>query len=626
MSPTNSANSTAHSSVSNAATPSSFAAKEFLASTTSAAGIYQMFGADGKILYVGKARNLKNRLASYFRNTGLPLKTQALVSRIATIEVTVTRTETEALLLEQNLIKALKPPFNILLRDDKSYPFIHFSAHEWPALSVRRARHQRGAGQWFGPYPSASSVRDTLQLLYKVFRLRQCDDATFSNRSRPCLQYQIKRCSAPCTKEISAADYAQDLHHAQLLLEGKSNQVTDMLASKMEAAATELKFELASHYRDQIQQLRQLQAQQNVDTGLGEADIFGLASQHGNCSISLLLIRQGRLISTRHFNFKNPLDASPSDTLSAFIAQFYLTRTSLPPAPEILLSHELTDSEVLAAALTERFCRQFRLAHKVRSHRASWIELAVTNAQQQLVSHSNADKLLAQRFSDLEQLLDVKQPLQRLECFDISHSQGEATVAAGVVFDRQGPRKQDYRRFNIQGITPGDDYAAMQQALTRRFAKVDADSQLPDLLLIDGGKGQLNIAKQLLSELGLQQILLLSIAEGSSTKNAPEKVFLATNNQEIPLAEHSPALHLIQYLRDEAHRFALTGHRAKRSKNRFTSELEGIPGIGPKRRQALLRHFGGKHALAQASIEELCQVPGINTALAQEIRATLHPN
>lgn len=602
-----------------------FDSSTFLKQATQSPGIYQMFAADGKILYVGKARNLKKRLASYFRTSGLPIKTQALVAKIHNIELTITRTETEALLLEQNLIKALKPPYNILLRDDKSYPFLHFSDHAWPALTIKRARHQRGAGQWFGPYPSASSVRDTLQLLYRVFQLRQCDDTTFANRSRPCLQYQIKRCSAPCTGEITAEAYAEDLRHAKLLLEGKSNQVTDTLAEKMEAAAATLAFEKASHYRDQIQQLRQLQTQQDVDTGVGEADIFGLVSSEGNSSISLLQIRQGRLISTRHFNFKNPLDETDSATLTAFVAQYYLTRTSLPPAAELLLSHELEEGETLQAALEERFGFKSRLAHKVRSQRARWLELAITNAEQQFSTHRGKVVQQQQRMKALQEALGFSQPIQRMECFDISHSHGEATVASCVVFDAEGPRKQDYRRFNIEGITGGDDYAAMSQALERRYKRAKAgETTLPDLLLVDGGKGQLNAAKAILESLDLTNIHLLGVAKGTTRKAGLETLFLETITNQLALPGHSPALHLIQQIRDEAHRFAITGHRQRRDKARTSSGLEDIPGVGPKRRQALLRHFGGRKAIAEASVEALCQVDGINRALAEEIHATLH--
>lgn len=606
---------------------SCFDSQAFLAQVTQAPGIYQMFAEDGKILYVGKARNLKKRLGSYFRSAGLAVKTQALVARIARIEVTVTRTETEALLLEQNLIKALKPPFNILLRDDKSYPFLHLSDHSWPALGIKRARHQRGPGEWFGPYPSAHSVRETLQLLYRVFQLRQCDDTTFSNRSRPCLQYQIKRCSAPCTGEITAEAYADDLEHARLLIQGKSHQVTDTLAEKMERAAQALDFEKAAHYRDQIQQLRQLQVQQDVDTGVGDVDVFALESAEGRSSISLLQVRQGRLIGSRHFNFENPLDASQESTLTAFVAQYFLTRTALPPAPEVLLSHAVEEEQVLQNALSQRFGLRPRLAHRVRSQRARWLELAQTNARQQLSSHRNKSDQQRLRLEDLQQVLGLETAIQRLECFDISHSQGEATVASCVVFDGEGPRKQDYRRFNIDGIQPGDDYAAMAQALRRRYQRVKkGEVPLPDVLLVDGGKGQLNAARELLAELDIKGLVLLGVAKGTTRKAGLETLYIETAERALELPGHRPALHLIQHIRDESHRFAITGHRQRRDKARKTSFLEEVRGVGAKRRQALLRHFGGRRAIAEASIEALCQVDGINRALAEEIHATLHPN
>lgn len=604
--------------------------QEFLRLASQQPGIYQMFAADGKILYVGKAKNLKNRLASYFRTSGLAPKTQALVSRIASIETTITRSEIEALLLEQNLIKALKPPFNILLRDDKSYPFIHFSNQAWPQVSLKRARHQRGAGQWFGPYPSAHSVRETLQLLYKVFRLRQCDNSTFSNRSRPCLQYQIGRCSAPCTGEISATAYAQDLHHAQLLLEGKSEVVTGQLAEKMQAAASELNFELASHYRDQIQALREMQTQQDVDTAQGDADVFALVSQGGQASLSLLQIRQGRLINTRQFNFTNPLEQEDATTLAAFIAQYYLTRTSLPPAKEILLSHELAEPELLAQALAEKFGFTSRLASKVRSHRASWLDLALTNAQQNLTSKLSKASQQEERFNSLASALKIEN-LHRLEAFDTSHTQGEAPVTACVVFTNEGPRKEDYRRFNLNNIQANDDYAALRQALTRRYKRVkQGEVTQPSLLVIDGGKGQLNIALEVLSELEVSLPVLAITEGGSKSKYGLENLFLAQagatagNFKEISLAKHSPALHLLQQLRDEAHRFALTGHKQRRAKARTTSALDAIPGIGPKRKKALLLHFGGLKAISQASIENLSQVEGISLNLAQEIYTALH--
>lgn len=600
-----------------------FNSQEFLRLASQQAGIYQMFAADGKILYVGKAKNLKQRLASYFRSSGLAPKTQALVSRLASIETTITRSETEALLLEQNLIKALKPPFNILLRDDKSYPFIHFSEQDWPQVSLKRARHQRGAGQWFGPYPSVQSVNETLQLLYKIFRLRQCDNSTFSNRSRPCLQYQIGRCSAPCTGEITPEAYAQDIFNAQLLLEGKSEQVTGQLAEQMEAAAQVLDFELAGNYRDQIQALREVQTEQNVDTGQGEADVFALVSQGGQASLSLLQIRQGRLINTRQFNFTNPLEQADETTLAAFVAQYYLARTSLPPAKEILLSHQLAEPQVLAAALAEKFGFTSRLASKVRSQRASWLELAMTNAQQNLATRLSKASQQEERFSALAKALNLEQ-LERLEAFDTSHTQGEAAVAACVVFTQEGPRKEDYRRYNLTAIKAGDDYAALRQVLTRRYKRIQqGEISLPSLLVIDGGKGQLNVAIEVLAELELD-LPILAIAEGVKGKYGLERLFLAGNEQEISLDTHSPALHLLQHLRDEAHRFALTGHRQRRAKARKTSSLDAIPGIGPQRKKALLHHFGGLQAISQASLEDLSQVAGISSALAKEIYTALH--
>lgn len=600
-----------------------FNSQEFLRLASQQAGIYQMFAADGKILYVGKAKNLKQRLASYFRSSGLAPKTQALVSRLAGIETTITRSETEALLLEQNLIKALKPPFNILLRDDKSYPFIHFSEQDWPQVSLKRARHQRGAGQWFGPYPSVQSVNETLQLLYKIFRLRQCDNSTFSNRSRPCLQYQIGRCSAPCTGEITPEAYAQDVLNAQLLLEGKSEQVTGQLAEQMEAAAQALDFELAGNYRDQIQALREVQTQQNVDTGQGEADVFALVSQGGQASLSLLQIRQGRLINTRQFNFTNPLEQEDETTLAAFVAQYYLARTSLPPAKEILLSHQLAEPQVLAAALAEKFGFTSRLATRVRSQRASWLELAMTNAQQNLATRLSKASQQEERFSALAKALNLEQ-LERLEAFDTSHTQGEAAVAACVVFTQEGPRKEDYRRYNLTAIKAGDDYAALRQVLTRRYKRIQqGEIPLPSLLVIDGGKGQLNVAIEVLAELELD-LPILAITEGVKGKYGLERLFLAGNEQEISLDTHSPALHLLQHLRDEAHRFALTGHRQRRARARKTSSLDVIPGIGPKRKKALLHHFGGLQAITQASLEDLSQVAGISSALAKEIYTALH--
>lgn len=626
-----------------ASTP--FEHRRFLKNLTQAPGIYQMFDQQDRILYVGKAKNLKNRLSSYFRPTHqLHPKTQALVARIANIEVTLTHNEIEALLLEQNLIKALKPPFNILLRDDKSYPFLHFSHHPWPALAVQRVRQERGPGEWFGPYPNAASVRDIIQLLYRTFRLRQCDDATFHNRSRPCLQYQIQRCSAPCTGEISAEDYQRDLHHARLLLQGKDHELTLSLADRMEAAAAELDFESAALFRDQIQQLRQMQQEQHVDTGLGEVDVFALEVQGQRTCVTLLQLRQGRLLATRHFRFKDPLEASPADRLQAFIAQHFLVRSPLPPAPELLISPALAaeEQEALQNSLSAHYGRKLKITSQVRAQRARWLDLARANALEQLNSEARQEQSQQARFASLEAALKLDQPLERIECFDISHSHGEATIASCVVFDRQGPRRQDYRRFNIHDITPGDDYAAMAQALARRYPAPGDDESTtatpstnkqaksprpwPDLLILDGGKGQLNAARDYFAAQGLTGAFhLLGVAKGTTRKAGLETLYFETPEQELVLPSHSPALHLIQHIRDESHRVAIQAHRQKRDKKRTQSALEDIPGIGPKRRQALLRHFGGIKAIEAASLDALCQVEGISRGLAEDIRARLNP-
>lgn len=623
-------------------TSTPFEPRRFLKHLTQAPGIYQMFDQQDRILYVGKAKNLKNRLSSYFRPTHqLHPKTQALVARIANIEVTLTHNEIEALLLEQNLIKALKPPFNILLRDDKSYPFLHFSAHPWPALTIQRVRQERGPGEWFGPYPNAASVREMIQLLYRTFRLRQCDDATFHNRSRPCLQYQIQRCSAPCTGEISSADYQRDLQHARLLLQGKDHELTQSLADQMEAAAAELDFESAALFRDQIQQLRQMQQEQHVDTGLGEVDVFALEVQDQRTCVTLLQLRQGRLLATRHFRFKDPLEALPAARLQAFIAQHFLVRSPLAPAPELLISPALAeeDQDALQTSLSHHFERKIKISSQVRSQRARWLDLARANALEQLNSEARQEQQHHQRFASLEAALKLEQKLERIECFDISHSHGEATVASCVVFDRQGPRRQDYRRFNIHDITPGDDYAAMAQALARRYRAPHADDASaapqpedqkqrpwPDLLILDGGKGQLNAARDYFAAQGLTGAFhLLGVAKGTTRKAGLETLYFETPEQELVLPSHSPALHLIQHIRDESHRVAIQAHRQKRDKKRTQSALEDIPGIGPKRRQALLRHFGGIKAIEAASLDALCQVEGISRGLAEDIRARLNP-
>ncbi|WP_234273272.1 excinuclease ABC subunit UvrC [Billgrantia zhangzhouensis] len=601
-----------------------FDSRQFLANLTQAPGIYRMLDERGDTLYVGKAKRLKARLASYFRGA-LNAKTQAMVARIADVQVTVTRSEIEALLLEQTLIKELRPPYNILLRDDKSYPFVFVTdRHPYPALEYKRARRRYDDGRYLGPYPSSGAVRESLSLMQKIFRIRNCEDSVFAHRTRPCLQYQIQRCSAPCVGYISEADYRRDLEHAVMCLEGRSEQVTEELTEAMEAASRNLAFEDAARLRDQIQHLRQLQHRQFVDTEGGDADAFALAEREGVLTISVLAVRQGRLLGARHHSPDNGLGLGAAELLGEFVSQFYLGQGREIPR-EVITSLPIPDDSILESALSSRAERRVRVTHKVRGHRSQWLELARTNAEQQLASRLASQNELDRRFDALQEALALDTPAERLECFDISHSHGEATVASCVVFDRNGPRKSDYRRFNIEGVTAGDDYAAMRQALTRRFRRLaEGEGVAPDILLLDGGKGQLNLAREVLGELGLAHVRLLGVAKGTTRKAGLETLFIETIDRTLDLPAASPALHLIQHVRDEAHRFAITGHRNRRDKARRSSALEDIAGIGPKRRRELLRFFGGLQGVKQASREELARVPGISAALAETIHRSLH--
>lgn len=601
-----------------------FDAKQFLSSVSTSPGVYKMLDEQQNTLYVGKAKRLKARLASYFRGQ-LNAKTQAMVARIADIQITVTRTETEALLLEQTLIKKLRPPYNILLRDDKSYPFVFVTdRHAYPALEYKRARQRRDDGRYLGPYPSSGAVKESLALMQKIFRTRNCEDSVFAHRSRPCLQYQIQRCSAPCVDYISEADYRRDVEHAVMCLEGKSEHVTQALTEEMEVASQTLDFEEAARLRDQIQQLRQLQQRQFVDNESGDADIFALAQRPGAQGISVLSVRDGRLLGARHHTPKNDLDLPPEMLLTEVVSQYYFGQPHNVPG-EVITSHPLEDSELIASALTEQAGKRVRVASQVRGHRAQWQHLAMTNAEQQLASQLANKTQLTQRFEALQKALELDTPPERLECFDISHSHGEATVASCVVFDHQGPRKSDYRHFRIEGVAAGDDYAAMQQALTRRLKRVKSgDAVAPDILIVDGGKGQLNMARGVLNELEVTHIILLGVAKGTTRKAGLETLFLETTDNPLPLDPASPALHLIQHIRDESHRFAIAGHRAQRDKARRTSTLQEIPGIGPKRRRELLRFFGGLQGVQKASRDELSRVPGISAALAAIIYQSLN--
>ena len=586
-------------------------------------GVYRMQDASGAVLYVGKARNLKNRVSSYFRASGLTAKTMALVNRIEDITVTVTHSETEALLLEQSLIKEDRPPYNIVLRDDKSYPFIYLTDHvDFPRLTFHRGSKRR-TGRYFGPFPSAGAVRDSLNILQKLFRLRHCEDTFFKNRSRPCLQYQIERCSGPCVGLIEAEQYQEDVELAVMFLEGKSNDVLDHFKRRMDEAASTLDFERAAKYRDKIAHLRRIQEQQYVHAADGDVDVFALASNAGVNCVQGLFVRGGRMLGDRTWFPKNELGLPDEEILSAFLAQYYLggRERDLPKA--VVLATAPADAPVLAEALSEKAGRKVEVVHQVRTQRARWLNLAVENAEHSLNAYIADKRNVYARLVALQEALSLDDVPDRLECFDISHTMGEATVASCVVFDANGPLKSDYRRFNIEGVQAGDDYGAMEQALRRRYTRLkQGEGQLPDVLVIDGGKGQLARAQQVLDELQVDDVALLGIAKGPARRPDLEHYF--TPDSEISLPPQGDAMHLLQHIRDEAHRFAITGHRQRRQKQRRHSELDDIDGVGPKRRRELLTHFGGIKAIRGASREELAKVPGISQKLADDIYAALH--
>jgi excinuclease ABC subunit C len=598
-----------------------FDSRHFLQSVTNRPGVYRMLDAGGEVLYVGKARSLKKRVASYFTRGG-NLKTQALVSQIAAIEVTVTRTEGEALILESHLIKELRPRYNVLLRDDKSYPYIFVSDQEFPRLAFHRGA-KREKGRYFGPYPSAGAVRESLNLLQKIFPVRQCEDSFFRNRSRPCLQYQIRRCSAPCVGFVDPETYGRDVRHAMLFLEGRSSQVIDELVARMEAASQALQFELAARYRDQIASLRRVQERQYVSGEGGDLDILACRVQGGVSSVQVFYIRGGRNLGNRGFFPRTPEGLTEGEVLSAFIAQYYLDKAV--PA-EILVSHVLEEAPLLQEVLGAQAGRRVGITHRPRGDRARWLQMAVANAEHALAARLASRAGMHRRFEALQDALGLDDLPGRLECFDISHTTGEATVASCVVFESEGPLRSDYRRFNIEGVTPGDDYGAMRQALTRRYTRLrEGEGRLPDILFIDGGRGQLAEACAVLEELQVTGVTLVGIAKGPERRPGSETLYVADPPGPMTLPADSPALHLIQQIRDEAHRFAITGHRNRRGRARNTSVLEAIPGMGPKRRQQLLRQFGGLREVQRAGVEDLANVQGISKALAQRIYDALHP-
>ncbi|MEE8321964.1 MAG: excinuclease ABC subunit UvrC [Gammaproteobacteria bacterium] len=605
-----------------------FDAKAYLKALTSKPGVYCMLDASATEIYVGKARNLKKRLSSYFTSGKQHSpKTRAMINQISNIRVTVTHTENEALILENNLIKDLKPRYNVWFRDDKSYPYIYLSSdQDYPRLSYHRGA-RKGKGRYFGPYPSSGAVRRTLNLLQKLFMIRSCEDTFFSNRSRPCLQYQIKRCTAPCIVGlIDQESYINDVRFATLFLEGKNEEVIQALTEPMQRAAGSLEYELAARYRDQISSLRKVQEHQYVSTSGGNADIIGCNTISGLTCVQIFFIRGGLNLGSKSYFPTHAGETDAPAILKAFLAQFYLQAGVNRDIPsEILTNHDPDDRELLQAVLSGEAGRKVLIKSRVRGDRAKWIKMALDNVEITLKQRIATRETQQNRLDDLCDKLKLDDPVDRLECFDVSHTQGEATVASCVVFGTEGPINSDYRSFNIRDIKRGDDYAAVRQVIKRRYTRVrKEEGKLPDIILIDGGKGQVSMARGVLEELQLTDIPLLGVAKGPARKPGQETLFLARGKQTIKLPSDSPALHLIQHIRDEAHRFAINGHRQRRLKKRRQSPLEHIEGIGNKRRQNLIRHFGGMQGITSAGIDDLAMVPGINKNLAQKIYDTFH--
>jgi excinuclease ABC subunit C len=600
-----------------------FDAKSYVAALPTRPGVYRMLAADGEIIYVGKARNLKARVGSYFRGDQLSPKVVAMVRALANVDVTVTNSDTEALLLEYNLIKKHRPRYNVILRDDKSFPYLHLSTdHEFPRLAFYRgARHV--PGRFFGPYPSALAVRETLQQLQRLFKLRNCEDSYYAHRTRPCLQYQIQRCSAPCVGLISQADYAADVSAAVRVLEGRNEEVATELGARMDTAASALDFEKAAVLRDQLAALKRIQAQQVVTADSEvDCDVVALAAAGGEYCVAVMFIRGGRSLGSSTF-FPQAALADSDEVLGAFLVQFYLAREA---PPEIVISGAVEDAAILEATLAERAGHAVRLLNAKRGLKVRWLELTQENAEQALRMRAASRASVAAGLAAVGEALGLAEPPNRIECFDVSHTGGESTVASCVVFGPDGPQKSQYRRFNISGLEPGDDYGALRQALTRRYRRLKAgEAPLPDLLLIDGGPGQLAQAAEVLRELEVALPAVVGVAKGADRRVGQERLFLL--GQEVPtiLSADSRALHLIQRVRDEAHRFAIAGHRGRRAKTRATSVLEEVPGLGPSRRRELLKQFGGLQGIAGAGIEDLSRVHGISRRLAEAIYEHLHP-
>lgn len=605
----------------------------FLSNLTSEPGVYRMLDEKGTVLYVGKASNLKKRVSSYFNKHNTGAKTRSLVSQIVAIDVSITRSETEALLLESSLIKSLRPKYNVLMRDDKSYPFIHVShSNAFPRLEMVRFKKKPQNGAYFGPYPSVTAVRETLGIIQKVFKIRNCSDSFFSSRSRPCLQYQIKRCTAPCTAYISAHDYQQSVDDAIRFLQGKSQQILDELAHRMEDSVTHMAFEEAAQLRDQIKHLRLVQEQQGVVQLRGDADVIAIEARPGFACVQCVTVRDGEVMASQSFFPSVPKQGLEQDDVleslwqqvfEAFIAYYYLDVPERIPAL-ILTDRAVEDVQVVQTMLSELRGKTCQIKTRPRGVKARWLDFALNNLRMAIAERMTSAALMKMRYESLRELIHMPVPIMRMECFDISHTQGNETVASCVVFDANGPCKREYRRFNINGITPGDDYAAMEQAITRRFKRLAEEQRLPDVLIVDGGKGQITVARRVIAGLGIAGVKLLGIAKGPDRKAGWERLILADEAQEITLPSDAPALHLLQQIRDEAHRFAITTHRKKRQKASLDSSLESIEGVGAKRRQALLRRFGGLRELSKAPVEEIAKVRGISYSLAERIYNYFH--
>jgi excinuclease ABC subunit C len=604
-----------------------FDPSHFLKNLTSRPGIYQMFSESKEIIYVGKAKNLKKRVSSYFQKQDHTPKTKVMVKQIRDIQVVVTGSENEALILENQLIKQHKPRYNVIFRDDKTYPYIYLSDEKFPRLSIHRGRQSK-KGHYFGPFTGSSSARYSISLMQKLFAIRQCENSVFNFRSRPCLQYQIKRCSGSCVGKISQEDYLKDVELVKLFYQGKNQTVLDELTQRMEKASEDLAFEKAAELRDQIISLRSVLEKQSVNnlnaSRTNSVDVIAADSREKTAVVFVLQVRNGIVQGSKQFLPKLPADTEIGELLNSFIGQYYPQNTAEMPN-EIVTNVEVESGKFLAESLSEIAGRIVKISHQVKTNKASWLAMAKRNVDQILLAKLKAKSHLNKRMQVLMDELSLDKLPFRMECFDISHFQGEETVASCVVFEQGQAKKSDYRRFNIKGVVAGDDYAAIEQAVRRRFERlVKEDAKLPDLLLIDGGKGQLHQAQKVLEDLDLPQVTLIGVAKGSDRKVGMEQIFLPSEAVARRLEEDSPGLHLIQAIRDEAHRFAITGHRGKRDKKRKTSTLEGIPGVGAKRRKSLIQHFGGLQGIQKAGVEDLKQVEGINQALAETIYDYLH--